>query len=89
MCVCLVWDLQVGTVRDYLGIIAIHALELRRQESVALLIGAGMAQVDVDAHEQVRVVTARRGTCTLCVSVFTTISVRGHMCEWTTRGRHI
>jgi hypothetical protein len=40
-------------VRNYLGIVAIHALELRRQEAVALLLGAGMAIVDVDAQEQV------------------------------------
>lgn len=44
---------QVGAVRNYLGIVAIHALELRRQEAVALLIGNGMATVDVDAQEQV------------------------------------
>lgn len=43
----------VGAVRDYLGVVAIHALELRRQEAVALLMGAGMALVDVDAQEQI------------------------------------
>jgi len=43
----------VGAVRDYLGVVAIHALELRRQEAVALLMGAGMALVDADAQEQV------------------------------------
>lgn len=44
---------QVGAVRDYLGVVAIHALELRRQEAAALLLGAGVALVDVDAQEQV------------------------------------
>ena len=48
-------------MRNYLGIVAIHALELRRQEAVALLLGAGMAIVDVDAQEQVGTARGRHG----------------------------
>eukprot|EP00967_Tisochrysis_lutea_P011885 scaffold13388_cov20-Tisochrysis_lutea.AAC.2 len=70
-------DSQVGAVRDYLGVVAIHALELRRQEAVALLMGAGMALVDVDAQEQVPVIITERWLRDILVS-----QDQGRSCPW-------